>query len=73
MSARDAAAMLMQAMKDLNLEWEETKIKWLDSKAAEFEQEYLAKLPHELSKACEAMKEIDKLLNKVRSDCESSS
>ncbi len=70
MSPRDSAAMLLQAMKDLNIQWTETRAQWRDIKAGEFEQQFLSNLPHDLSKTCEAIKELDQILSKARSDCE---
>jgi hypothetical protein len=70
MSTRSSAANLVQSMKDLSLEWQETKSSWRDVKSAEFEGAYLDLLPNHIARAMSAIEEIDGLLRKVRSDCE---
>ncbi len=70
MSARSSAANLVQAMKDISREWEETTNAWRDVKSAEFGRKYLEELPDHIARAVGVMQEIDVLLNKVRSDCE---
>ena len=70
MSARVSAANLVQAMKDLSLEWEQTKSYWRDGKSHEFERTYLEHLPREIARATSVIEEIDAVLRKVRSDCE---
>ena len=70
MNARVSASNLVQAMKDLSLEWEQTKSYWRDVKSLEFERTYLEQLPREIGRATAVIEEIDALLRKVRSDCE---
>jgi hypothetical protein len=70
MSARSSAANLVQAVKDISREWEETSSFWRDVKSLEFEAKYLEELPHHVARAVGVMQELDGLLNKVRSDCE---
>lgn len=70
MSAQINGGSLAQAYKEFVLEWEATKDRWQDVKAAEFEKKYLDALPHYVAQAAEVMGEIDALLRKVRSDCE---
>jgi hypothetical protein len=70
MSARGCSSTLSQAGKDLSVEWQETKARWRDAKAEEFEREYLDELPALIAKAREAMEELERFLRKVRSACE---
>lgn len=70
MSARACAANLVQAMKELSIEWDRTKAHWRDVKAHEFEETYLETLPSQVTKALSVVEEIDTLLSKIRSDCE---
>jgi hypothetical protein len=70
MSTRVSAANLIQAMKDLSVEWQQAKEHWRDAKSHEFERHYLEPLPREIARATTAIEEIDALLRKVRSDCE---
>ena len=70
MSARTSAANLVQAVKDISREWEQTTAFWRDVKSAEFERKYLQDLPDHVARAVGVMQEIDELLKRVRSDCE---
>ena len=70
MSARASATHLIQAMKELSLEWEQTKSYWRDVKSQEFEAKYLAELPMDIGSAVGAIEEIEAVLRKIRKDCE---
>ncbi len=70
MSTQGGSAGLAQAARSLAIEWENTKAHWRDLKALEFEHQYLADLPGQISTAINAMDEVEVLLKKVRSDCE---
>ena len=61
---------LVAATKDLVRRWEETKESWQDAKAIEFEQKYLFELLAAMERAAPVFDDLDKLLNRVRSDCE---
>lgn len=70
MSARDSGTQLVQAMKELSVEWDQTRSYWHDVKSLEFEEKFLAELPHHIQRAADAMEEIEAVLRKVRNDCE---
>ena len=70
MSTKASASSLVQAVKNLTFEWEETKAYWHDIKSQEFEKNYLQDLPSLATRATAVMEELDNLLKKVRSDCE---
>ncbi len=70
MSRRVSAAPLIQAGRDLLLEWEATRERWNDAKSREFENQFLADLPVELDQAAEIVAEIDGILRKIQNDCE---
>ena len=61
---------LVAATKDLVRRWEETKESWQDAKATEFEQKYLFELMAAMERAAPVFDDLDKLLNRIRSDCE---
>lgn len=61
---------LVAATKDLVRRWEETKESWQDAKATEFEQKYLFELLASMERAAPVFEDLDKLLNRIRSDCE---
>ena len=56
--------------RDILLSWEETKAHWHDAKSEEFEKRFMAELAAHSSRAVSVMEELDKVLHKVRSDCE---
>ena len=58
------------ATKALLAKWEETKQSWQDAKALEFEQQYLIELQTAVDRATPIFDDLDKLVSKVRSDCE---
>ena len=70
MSTRGSGANLVQAVKDLSFEWQETKTYWHDIKSHEFERKYMEKLPAHVARALTVIEEIDALLRKVKNDCE---
>ena len=70
MSSRASATNLIQAMKELSREWEQTKSYWRDVKSQEFEANYLSDLPQDIGGAASAMEEIENVLQKIRKDCE---
>ena len=54
----------------LQVKWQETKEHWQDAKSTEFEAKYMAELKSSVDAAVAAMEELDKLVAKIRSDCE---
>lgn len=60
----------MSATKELWLRWEETKHYWQDAKSLEFEKRYLLELQSNVDRALPVFADLDKLISKVRSDCE---
>jgi hypothetical protein len=56
--------------RDILLSWEETKSHWHDAKSEEFEKRFMIELAAHSSRAVSVMEELDKVLHKVRSDCE---
>lgn len=70
MNIRGSASNLVQAIKELTMQWEQTKSYWRDAKSQQFAETYLHPLPDHIARARFAMEELEKLLSKVRSDCE---
>jgi hypothetical protein len=56
--------------RDLANRWEQTKESWRDAKAGEFERQYLEELYTSVDKATYVMEQLDKLMQKIRSECE---
>ena len=70
MSVRASAGKLAKATKQLMLQWETLGNSWRDTKAMEFERKYIEPLPNAVNSATKVMDEIDKILNKIRNECE---
>jgi hypothetical protein len=70
MSMTADKARLVALTKDLSLKWEQTKEYWRDAKAQEFEKKYIEELQAGVDKAVTIIDQVDKLVTKVRSDCE---
>ncbi len=56
--------------KDLWVNWQHTRESWTDSKSLEFESKYLQELNASVEKTVIVMEELNKLLTKIRTDCE---
>jgi hypothetical protein len=56
--------------KELLRSWEETKTEWRDQKAAEFEHAYLEELTQQLEKTTGVIEKLDRLIARVKEDCE---
>ena len=70
MSISSNGKLIMSATKELWLRWEETKNFWKDAKSDEFERRYLLELQSSVDRALPIFADLDKLIDKVRSDCE---
>ena len=56
--------------KDLMNRWRETKETWRDAKADEFERDFLIELQTSVDKSLHVMEQLDKLLAKIKNECE---
>ena len=56
--------------RDLWSHWQDTKACWRDSNAQAFEEKYLAELFASVDKTAGVIEQLDKLLQKIRKDCE---
>lgn len=56
--------------KELVMKWEQTKETWQDAKSVEFERQYVAELEADVDAAATVIEQLDKLLTKLRNDCE---
>ena len=55
---------------ELSRQWQQTKPHWLDAKCQTFEKTYIDVALTGVNAATKAIYELDKLISKVRSDCE---
>jgi len=56
--------------KELRLQWQQTKDYWDDAKSREFEQKYLQELFAGVDRSVSVIEQLDKLVTKIRKDCE---
>jgi len=61
---------LVTATRELSMRWSETKDSWRDAKADEFEQRFLVELLATVDRTAIIFDDLDKLISKVRNDCE---
>ncbi|MCX6904122.1 MAG: hypothetical protein NTW03_11740 [Verrucomicrobia bacterium] len=54
----------------LSNQWQQTRDSWQDAKGQEFERKYMDELRAGVDKACVVIEQLDKLVMKVRRDCE---
>jgi len=70
MSVSAGRTRLVAVTRELAAKWEQTKDYWQDSKSQEFEQKYIQELFASVDRATLIIEQLDKLVMKVRSDCE---
>ena len=56
--------------KELRAQWQDTKNYWKDAKSQEFEHKYMEELVASVDRAVNVIDQLDKLVNKIRKDCE---
>ena len=56
--------------KELRLQWQQTKEHWTDAKSLEFEQRFLQELFVSVDRSVSAIEQLDKLITKIKKDCE---
>ena len=56
--------------KELSIQWQQTKDRWRDAKSMEFEHKYIEQLQADVDKSVTVIEELDKLVGKIRKDCE---
>jgi hypothetical protein len=54
----------------LSIQWAETKEYWRDDKCREFDEKYMQELLASVDRAVGVIEQLDKLVKKIRSDCE---
>ena len=56
--------------KELRAQWQDTKNYWKDAKSQEFEHKYMDELLASVDRAVTVIEQLDKLVSKIRKDCE---
>ncbi len=65
-----SGARLAAISKQLWLDWQQTKEQWADVKSQEFERKFLLELFSSVDKTVTVIEQLDKLMTKIRKDCE---
>ena len=61
--------LVINALKDLQRQWEETAAQWRDQARADFEKDYIQDLQPLAKSAIAAMGEIDRMLKQAMQEC----
>ena len=61
---------LVSLTKELTAEWAVTKQSWNDAKSREFEHRFLDELFSGVNQAVTNIESLERILNKIRADCE---
>ena len=56
--------------KELRAQWLDTKSYWKDAKSLEFERRYMEELLASVERTVTVIEQLDKLITKIRKDCE---
>jgi uncharacterized protein YeaO (DUF488 family) len=56
--------------KELRAQWQDTKSYWKDAKSEEFERRYMEELLASVDRTVTVIEQLDKLLTKIKTDCE---
>jgi len=70
MSLMASRTHLATLAKELSRNWEHARERWQDSRRAEFEVKYLEPLQSQMIATLEALEKLDRVITKIRSDCE---
>ena len=70
MSLGGSKSLLNESTRELFARWDDAKLSWRDSKALEFERDYLASLPQAVANATRVIEELDLVLSKIHADCD---
>ncbi len=70
MSLNADRSRLMAIAKEISLQWEAAQDSWKDGKSQEFDRKYMEQLLLHIEKAVAVCEKLDKIITKVRSDCE---
>jgi len=65
-----SSSRLAGVTKELRGQWQDTKHYWRDDWCQEFEHRYMEELFSSVDRAVTVMEQLDKLLMKIRQDCE---
>ena len=70
MSLHSSRSRLAGLSKELSRQWQDTQQIWRDAKGKEFDSIYMQPLFDNIDNAVAAMEDLDRVLKKLRKDCE---
>ena len=70
MSVRANGSKLLAISKELNNQWHYTRDYWRDAKSLEFQHKYIEELMSGVDRAVAVIEQLDKIVTKIRNDCE---
>ncbi len=70
MTVNASATRIAALTRDLEAKWNQTKDLWTDQRSREFEQKYMQELVSSVNTMTACCVELDKIISKVRKDCE---
>ena len=69
MSAIESRAKLIQAAKNLIMEWQHAQEAWRDDNCRQFDKKYMAPLESSIRAATQALERMDTMLDSAQQDC----
>lgn len=70
MSLNHSKGRLVGLSRELLRQWQETQVHWRDEKSREFDSHCMQALFDAVDQAATAIEDLDKLLHRLRQDCE---
>ena len=70
MSVTASKARLDALTKELSSKWTQAKYSWKDAKSLEFDQRFMDELLASVNRTVTCIEDLDKIITKVRHDCE---
>lgn len=70
MSMNSSKARLAALTKDIAGRWAQTRESWRDAKCREFDEHYMEQLVSSVNVALTNIDTLERVINKIRSDCE---
>ncbi len=69
MSLGNSRSRLQGAIKELQVKWDQARLRWNDPQTVDFERQFLQPLEPRLRGALTAMEKMEGILARVRRDC----
>jgi len=70
MSAKTGGSKINKMTKEITAKWGDVRTRWKDVKGDEFDKNYMEGLADRVSATATVIEEIDRVLTKIRKDCE---